>query len=225
LEIVQRAVQAVQRNLFALGLYLLITVTASAAGITVSHALGSSEESAFSKGTLFFCGVGIDACLAIASAVAQAIVFSRFAKDIDRPLWRIQDDREALQRYFLLWIVLNACLSVLGLLSMDVPQLLDNEGFGFFPRWLFLFANAVYIPLGAAMMFMRTANWRNIGEALVPHHRLSLLVDDRAYPADRPPTMARHSHQCHLQLFRLRDLLRRLVHLHVRPADSGEHRL
>ena len=171
MEILQRAIQAVQRNLSALGLYLLITVTASAAGITISHALGPPEKSAFSKGTLFLCGVGIDAGLAIASAVAQAIVFSRFAKEIDRPLWRIQDDREAVQRYFLLWIVLNACLSVLNLLSVDVPQLLDNEGFGFFPRWLLLFANAVYIPLGAAMMFMRTTNWRNIGEALAPYRR------------------------------------------------------
>jgi len=171
LEIVQRSIQAVQRNLSALGLYLLITVAASAAGIAVSQTLGTPENSSFSKGTLFLCSVGIDAFLAVASAVAQAIVFSRFAKDIDRPLWRIRDDREALQRYFLPWLVLNVCLCVLTLLTVDVPRLIDNERFGFFAGWLLLFANAVYIPLGAAMMFMRTADWRNIGEALAPYRR------------------------------------------------------
>lgn len=171
MEIVQRSIQAVQRNLSALGLYLLITVAANAAGIAVSQILGTPEKSSFSKETLFLCSVGIDAFLAVASTVAQAIVFSRFAKDIDRPLWRIRDDREALQRYFLLWLLLNACVVVLKQLSFDVPALLGNESIGFFPTWLLLFATAVYVPLGAAMMFMRTADWRNIGEALAPYRR------------------------------------------------------
>ena len=171
MEILQRAIQAVQRNLSALGLYLVITVAASATSTAVYQALGSPEESAFSKGTLFLFGMGFDVCMTLVYAAAQAVVFSRFAKDIDRPLWRIRDDREALQRYFLPWLVLNACLFLLKQLSFDVPALLGNDTIGFFPSWLLLFAAAVYLPLGAAMMFLRTADWRNIGEALAPYRR------------------------------------------------------
>lgn len=171
MEILQRAIQAVQRNLSALGLYLLITVGTSAAGTAAYGVLGSPEESAYGKGTLFLCGLAIDALLTVAYAGAQTIGFARFAKDMDRPLWRIRDDREALQRYFLMWVLLNACIMALKQLSFDVPALFDNEDMGIFPGWLLLFAAAVCTPLGAAMMFQRTADWRKIGEVLTPYRR------------------------------------------------------
>jgi len=171
LEILQRAIQAVQRNLFALALYLLITVGASAAGTAVNGVLGSPQESAYSKGTLFLCGLAIAAFLTVACAAAQTIAFARFAKDMDRPLWRIRDDREALQRYFLLWLFLNACVTALQQLSFSVSALFDNDDMGIVPGWLLMFASAVCTPLGAAMMFHRTADWRKIGEVLTPYRR------------------------------------------------------
>ena len=171
MEILQQAIRAVQRNLHTLGLYLLVTFAANAVGVAAFAALGSPGESALGKELLFLCGLGIDVCFALVYSVAQAILFSRIAKDIDRPVWRIRDDREALRRYFFLWLILNGCVYLLKQLSSDVPALLDNQEIGFIPSLLLLFATAVYIPLGAAMMFQGTVKWRGLPEALSPYRR------------------------------------------------------
>jgi hypothetical protein len=171
LEYLKKAFQAVERNVFSLGLYLVIVVGARTAGTALRSALGLSEESARGNPFLFFCAAGTDAFLAAACAAAQTVVFSRFAKDMDRPLWRMRDDREALRRYFLLWLILNGIIYLLFLLSSDLPLLLDNEDAGAIPRWLLLFALAVYIPLGAGMMFQQTTDWRKMTEGLAPYGR------------------------------------------------------
>lgn len=171
MEYLQRAFQAVQRNLSSLGLYLVIVVGASAAGTALFTALGISGDTVRGNVRLFACAVAVDLLLVLANAIAQAIVFSRFAKDMDRPLWRMRDDREALRRYFLLWLAFNGVVFLLNLLSYDVPILIDNEEFGAIPQLLALFAVALYIPLGAAMMFHGTADWRRIPESLGPYGR------------------------------------------------------
>ncbi len=168
MEIFQKAIQAVQRNVSALGVYLLAMVAVNGLAMGVYKLIGPPGESSYSKKTVLVCTIGVYVFLAVASAAAQSVVFSRFAKDIDRPLWRSAGDGESLRLYFPLWIVLNASVYVMNFLAFDLCALLDNEEIGVLPRWLLLFSVATYIPIGAAVMFNRNVTWRNLGEALSP---------------------------------------------------------
>jgi len=171
LDILVQAIQAIQRNVPSLTLYLAITVSANVVALLVGSRIGDPEQASYGKGVLLLSEMGLDAFLVFCYAAAQAVAFSQLGKEIDRPLWKIADYREALRRYFPLWMALNGAVIVLNLLAFVVPPLIDNEEFGRLPFWLLVFASATYIPVGAAIMFCRKFEWRKPGEALAPLRR------------------------------------------------------
>ena len=56
-------------------------------------------------------------CLASIVAALQSIVFARFGKAIDLPLWKCRTDGEALRRFFLLWAFVNLAYITLDQLA------------------------------------------------------------------------------------------------------------
>jgi hypothetical protein len=171
LEILQKSVQAVQRNIAALALYIAVIACSSAFSWILYDHLGLPDKTSYPKVAYLIITLCVDAVLGVAAAFAQAVVFSRFAKDIDRPLWRMDGDMEAIRRYFPLWFALNVVVLVLKTFAFSLPAIFESENSGAFARWLLLAAVVTYIPLGAAMMFHKGSSWREFAETLAPYRR------------------------------------------------------
>ncbi len=170
-DILVQATHAVQRNLPALATYLGITVVASLAGHAVNRAILHGDENPTITAGLMFYEFAINAVLMLVTAFAQAIVFARMGREIDKPLWKVGGDREALRLYFPTWLALNAIVVILYELGYVVPAYFEMEALGVFPQLLLLGAAAFYIPVGASLMFHRKVEWAKIGESLGPLQR------------------------------------------------------
>ena len=107
----------------------------------------------------------MDLLTALGATVASVTAFSRIGREIDRPLWKVADDREAFKRFFLLWFLIS--LSVLTVLSLLGK--VDDDGpwaaplmFGFFVMFL------LAVPAGTCIMFSGHFAWSDLPHALAP---------------------------------------------------------
>lgn len=97
-------------------------------------------------------------------AGAQAIAFSRFGKRLDRPLWKSGGDKEALQRFFVLWLLLN-----LVVVTVQNTLRLTNDEQAQLALFMFSIVLAgLAVPLGACIMFSGRFSWQSLGEDLAP---------------------------------------------------------
>ncbi|MCX5772727.1 MAG: hypothetical protein NTZ09_20990 [Candidatus Hydrogenedentes bacterium] len=171
MELIRDAVNAVQRNLEALGIYLGITVVVSVATTFANIRMGAPPENPYADPTLVAYEVVLNLFLVFGAALAQSVAFSRLGKEIDRPLWKISGDLEAIKKYLPLWAGLNAIvLLVLVLTGWSIST------FGGSPASGLLFIASVlamilYIPAGASLMFLRTPEWTHLPEAVRPLFR------------------------------------------------------
>ena len=171
MNIFSQAIQAVQRNLAAFGLYIMITVGAGLAVVCGNYLMGDPGPDTAWTAPLLLYEFAVDLALVAATAFAQSIVFSRFGKEMDRPLWKVAGDLEALRRYFKLWFVLNVVVVVCFKLAIFLPILLGDDRYQGGLLWLFVFTAAACVPVGAAIMFSREFHWRTLAESLAPFRR------------------------------------------------------
>ncbi|NIA13305.1 MAG: hypothetical protein GWP08_04435 [Nitrospiraceae bacterium] len=169
MNILVHAIQAVQQNLSALGVYLAITVPAGIL-LHIANYLANQSPGAnpYTNPKLIAYQVVASLFLAVTYAIASAIAFSRLGKSIDRPLWKISGGREALRRFFPMWLLLFIPLLCIDHLTAwaSVPPVKHNlAGLAFLTM---LVAHAVVIPIGACIMFHGSAERAHLREALRP---------------------------------------------------------
>lgn len=169
MDFLREAVAAVQRNLGALGLYMVVVVGAHLLLSGASTLLGVSNltpgeiPSGPAQAYLILAPVAV----ALAVSAAQAVVFARIGREIDKPLWKVRDDREALRRFFRLWVVLNL-LAAGAEVTLVFGMFRENESMlGLGLSFSFLL-HLVLVPVGACMMFPGTVNWQEFGRNLAP---------------------------------------------------------
>ncbi len=168
-KILSQAVAAVQRNLRALAIYLVIAVGVSAAGTACNHLVRADpSQNPYGDPFLLTYELVFQVVLVVSAAVAQTISFARMAAEIERPLWKISGDREALGRFFMLWFVLNGCVALLFELAMWASYASEQGQPGSLLFLLYGFAFTVYIPIGVAVMFTGRVAWRQLGNDLGP---------------------------------------------------------
>jgi hypothetical protein len=167
-ELIRDAVNAVQKNLDALGIYLGITLLASVAATSANLWMGAPPENPYADPNLIAYEVALNLFLIFSWAFAQSIAFARLGKSIDRPLWKISGDFEAVKRYFPLWAGLNAIVILVQVLTGWTIATFGASGL-----LLILMVVAVIfcIPMGAALMFLRTPEWAHLPEAVRPLFR------------------------------------------------------
>lgn len=162
------AVEAVQRNLYALALYVAVTVGFSIAGQVVNYLMGGPPENPYASGAWTAYLLGLDVVFLVAIGLAQAVVFSRLGKDIDRPLWKIEGDVEAVKRYFVLWVALNTGATALDKAALWSHTVLGNDALTATLTLFHAVVIVVHIPIGAAIMFLGPFEWRKLPECLRP---------------------------------------------------------
>ena len=169
MNILAHAVQAVQQNLSALGVYLAITVPAGVAIHIANYLLGASPDTnPYTDPKLIAYELASNLFLILAYAIASALAFSRLGESIDRPLWKISGGREALRRFFPMWLLLFVpvlCVDHLTQWAVLTPEWENLVGVAF-P--LMILAHALVTPVGACIMFHGSTKRAHLGEALRP---------------------------------------------------------
>ncbi|MCC6697397.1 MAG: hypothetical protein IT365_17335 [Candidatus Hydrogenedentes bacterium] len=167
MQLVRDAAEAVQRNLSSFALYMGVLIAANAVPTLVSLPLRSSDPSSASL-TLQLLDVALLIVMIHVFALAQAVVFSRLGREIDRPLWKVRDDREALRRFFVLWAVVNLVLyGILHLANVDYGNG-EMHSINYVLALATLAVALCAVPFGACMMFTGSARFRLLGESLAP---------------------------------------------------------
>ncbi|MBI5095781.1 MAG: hypothetical protein HZB26_25535 [Candidatus Hydrogenedentes bacterium] len=91
--------------------------------------------------------------LVIVVSLAQVVTFAKLGADIDRPLWRVSGVREAITRFFRIWLILN----LLIMATVSLPELIADgpAGDGLKELILLLYVTLVVVcvPMGACVMF------------------------------------------------------------------------
>lgn len=167
METLRQAIQAVQRNIGPLLVYLAAAFVAVAAAKGSSLLIGEPDNPYKQPATLLL-SILVSLLLSLITAAFQATIFARMGKEIDRPLWKSAGDWEALRKYMALWTGLN--LLVLAFIQMFhfAITALDNEAVGSFFLLLYAMATVLYVPFGAAMMFGGDVSLKRAGERLTP---------------------------------------------------------
>jgi len=113
------AFQALQRNrgplLFFIG---VATIVYSLQLVFYTLVIEPRSEETLERSIQFY-SITVDIAGVAVIALAQTIAFSRIGRDVDRPMWRIAGDGEALKRFYGLWLLLglasiSACASECG---------------------------------------------------------------------------------------------------------------
>ena len=88
-----------QHNLSALFLYLAIVVGADTLKLLVDVVWIEPAREQLGKGLVQAYGFGSLLLLSVCFALGQSVAFARMGREMDRPLWKVSGDREAIRRY------------------------------------------------------------------------------------------------------------------------------
>lgn len=166
----KRAAEALQRYVPAVLLYLGVAGVTSVVVSLVQAAIRAYVPDLDTRAPteVHAINAGLIVALSIVAAVVQAVVFSRIGRDLDRPLWKVRDDREALQRFSAMWFELNLIVNATFWLSSVNARIESMKGLAILLELLGLAMLLFLVPIGACMMFHGTFSWGRLGEGLAP---------------------------------------------------------
>ncbi|NUM54142.1 MAG: hypothetical protein HUU46_10905 [Candidatus Hydrogenedentes bacterium] len=173
MELLKSASNVLQRHLPNVALYLAVTVVLSLAGsaFTIYQTVLNPDPDV--EPTLASNAMRIawfTAYSAIA-AIAQCVVFSRIGREIDRPLWKVRDDREALQRFYMMWfefnLVANTAFWIAGT-PFGEGEIQALNVLATFIAWALV---VILVPFGTCQMFLGSFSWQTFGDGLGPLSR------------------------------------------------------
>ena len=145
------APQAIQRTLLPLGIYLILIVPVNLLVSLGNNLLGKPPENPPLASKFMLYEIIGRLLVVLVTSAAQSITFSRMAREIDKPLWRCSNDREALCRYFPLWTGLNLANYGLFLLAGLISSSSESPAQVLFMLG-FLLAT-ISTPIGVSVMF------------------------------------------------------------------------
>jgi len=164
--ILSSAFLALQRNLGPLLFYLCVGFVVYSGRLAIDTLVIKPMGEDISETFIRFYGILVDIVAVAIIALAQTIAFSRIGRDIDRPMWRVEDDREALRRFYGLWLLLGlgniAALRILDIAAASTGE----ESTRFLLAMLWLSGAVLIVPVGSSVMFYGHVKREEVGEAL-----------------------------------------------------------
>lgn len=161
------AFRAVQENLSALFAYWAIILPVAALDIARQQFL-EGAESAFQGWRNALISVTLMVLESAATALAASVAFSRMGRELDKPLWKVQDDGEAVRRFFPLWFLFSLALGVFSLISTLLAVVTEDAALHLALLLMYVVAAVLTIPLGACIMFSGRVHRDRLGETLQP---------------------------------------------------------
>lgn len=169
MHLLKDATDAIQRNLGLLAAYTGVTLVAGGLLMAWRIALDFEWvplETPWRQAATLAIGMVV----IVPYAAAQAVLLSRFGQDIDRPLWKVSGNRDALTRFFGLWYTLSLIPLVTRVGADYVGAVWAEAAMGVLLTLLlaYFLLGIFLVPVGAAIMFFGRAEWRLVPEALAP---------------------------------------------------------
>jgi hypothetical protein len=167
MEAIRRAFDEVHHNLGSLLLYIALTALPASVWLFVDF-LVIGEAQPRDDGPYLGIQLLVLVGISLVAAVGQSVAFSRMGREIDKPLWKVKDDGDALRRFFAMWLTLDL---MVVLVAVVVPQMLlqdPSEDALVMYALLRLIVQALMVPVGAAFMFFGNFSLRMAGAALAP---------------------------------------------------------
>jgi len=172
LSLLAQAVAAVRQNPSAFLVYLGITVAVTLVQVLSGGLIGKPSSEDLDENLWLRAYAFINyLATAAAYAAASSIGFARLGKEIDRPLWKISGDWDALRRFFVLWFFLILTLIATSRLLEWTAGPSPESPPSAFPLLLYFVFAAALVPFGACVMFYGTLDWTKLGEILAPLKR------------------------------------------------------
>lgn len=112
------------------------------------------------------------------SSVANTVFFARIGREMDKPNWRVSDDREAMRLFYRLWLLLGLLTLVyIRLFEQLLPDAPDAGTLLIFLCSFFVWATLLNV-FGAFVMFYGRAGKEEITQALrtMGHHLGPILA-------------------------------------------------
>ncbi len=168
--VLPEAFRAVLRNPRPLAVYIGIAAAAVSVRLAATHALTGGEIPEDPELPWRLFQLGSNLALAGIWAFTQTLVFSWLGQELDRPLWRVKGLRDALARFFVLWLILNLLIIVFAVNAQRLLETGSGQPGGQFMAMLLLLIlmQVVAIPFGAAVMFHGELKWEELAESLSP---------------------------------------------------------
>lgn len=170
LEVLAEAVRDLRRHYVITGLYVAIWLPAGLLAVALAQLRPDDPAAPVepARQLLFFGG---DLVYAVVGAVAATVAFSRLGRELDRPLWKVPGDVEALRRFFTPWFIMLLALTAAQRLAIVASLSLGDETLYLVSLMVLVAGNAFMFVAGACIMFHGRHEWGELGEALQPVSR------------------------------------------------------
>jgi len=167
LNILFEATQAIQKNLSALFVYLALGVGSSVVNTTITLLIGEVEEP-FRDTQTVALSLGMLLSATLAWSAGETLAFARLGKEMDKPLWKIDGDVEALRRYFSLWFCINLPSLAFYLLSIWLGSSGSTDSGVGAALMLSILCGTLSTPVGACLMFGGKLQWEGVSRRFRP---------------------------------------------------------
>lgn len=169
MQVIKDAANAVQRNIRSLLIYLVCSVFLGELFVGF-RLLEQHEVLQLESPDKELCLLALQALVAVGFATVQCIVFSRMGREIDHPMWKISGDREALRRFFGLWVALGLVAVILDQLAMLLGggETGDPHPLVLLPFFGWLVVVVAGMPVCTCLMFWGKVEAGHVLEALAP---------------------------------------------------------
>lgn len=108
-------------------------------------------------------------------SAVQAVYLSILGAAIDKPLWKYKGAKDALQRFFILWLLINLFLiTLVDIQSRLMASDIQDTAMSLEP--VILVGHVLALPVGACIMHWGAFHWHELGESLRPFTRLFSLM-------------------------------------------------
>ena len=170
MELLKTASQALQRHAASVALYIVSTVVMSVVYMAVLLVLRHQDAEFVTNPSAPQRIIHVAALLAATAgwALIQTVVFSRIGRELDRPLWKVANDREALRRFFPMWFEFNLVVNTLYWVGDTISTFDSIKDAAALPQLFAYCGIVVLVPFGAAVMFHGHFKWNALGEGLAP---------------------------------------------------------
>jgi hypothetical protein len=186
LEVLAESLRNVRAHLGTVGLYIALWLPAGLLAVGAAFLRPSDPAAPLdpARQSAFFM---VDLVYAALHALAASVAFSRLGRELDKPLWKVPTDGEAVRRFFMLWFTMLLALTAADRVAFMVARTTGEETFYLVALMLLLVGNAFMFVAGACVMFHGRHEWSELGEALGPvgrfpaHTMLFVLLGFAAY--------------------------------------------
>lgn len=163
--ILRAAFQALQRNYGSLLFYIGVAFAIYSVRLSLDALVIAPKSEEIAENILRLYSIAIDIAAVAVVAMAQTIAFSRIGREIDKPMWRVADDLDAVRLFYKLWLLLGL-LSVAAVRFRDILlRGTDEAPVQLILVMMWLTGAVLLILFGSAVMFYGRVGKQEVTEA------------------------------------------------------------